>query len=42
MEVKDVVAAIGGDSATIASRIDYLTAEGKISVSLSGKLKINK
>ena len=42
MEVKDLVAEIGGKQAMIASRIDYLTREGKISVSLSGKLKINK
>ena len=42
MEVKDLAAEIGGKQAMIASRIDYLTREGKISVSLSGKLKINK
>ena len=42
MEFKDVVAAIGGDAAVIASRIDYLVGEGKISLSLGGKLKINK
>ena len=41
-EVKEVVAAIGGSTTLIAQRIDYLTREGKISVSLSGKLKINK
>ena len=42
MAIKDVVASIGGESAKIATRIDYLISEGKISVSLSGKLKINK
>jgi ATP-dependent DNA helicase RecQ len=42
MEIKDVVAAIGGDKVKIAARIDYLLSEGKISVSLGGKLKINK
>jgi ATP-dependent DNA helicase RecQ len=42
MEIKDVVAAIGGNKAKIAARIDYLISEGKISVSLGGKLKINK
>jgi ATP-dependent DNA helicase RecQ len=41
-EIKEVVAAIGGSTTLIAQRIDYLTREGKISVSLSGKLKINK
>lgn len=42
MPIKDLVASIGGESAKIATRIDYLISEGKISVSLSGKLKINK
>ena len=42
MEIKDVVASIGGNRAKIAERIDYLIGEGKISLSLGGKLKINK
>ena len=40
--VKDIVAQISGRTELIAERIDYLLAEKKISVSISGKVKINK
>ena len=40
--VKDIVAQISGRPELIAKRIDYLLAENKISVSISGKVKINK
>ena len=42
IEIKDVVASIGGNQAKIAERIDYLIGEGKISLTLGGKVKINK
>ncbi|MBO7282149.1 MAG: RecQ family zinc-binding domain-containing protein, partial [Alistipes sp.] len=42
VSIKDIVAAIGGRSELIAERIDYLLNEKKISVSISGKVKINK
>ena len=40
--VKDIVAQISARKELIAQRIDYLLAEKKISVSISGKVKINK
>ena len=40
--VKDIVAQISGRPEFIAERIDYLLSENKISVSISGKVKINK
>ena len=42
MAVKDIVAQISARKELIAQRIDYLLAEKKISVSISGKVKINK
>ena len=40
--IKEIVASISGRTELIAERIDYLIAQKKISVSISGKVKINK
>ena len=40
--VKEIVSEISGRTELIAQRIDYLLAQKKISVSISGKVKINK
>ena len=40
--IKEIASQIGGRRELIAERIDYLLSEKKISVSISGKVKINK
>jgi ATP-dependent DNA helicase RecQ len=42
LTMKDVVAKIDDDIDMITSRIDKMLQEGKISISISGKLKINE
>jgi ATP-dependent DNA helicase RecQ len=42
LTVKEVTAEIKGDTSNIVEAIDNLVAEGKISISISGKLKINE
>lgn len=40
LDVKDVVYAVGGDYRTVVESVDKLLREGKISMSVGGKLKI--
>jgi ATP-dependent DNA helicase RecQ len=40
LDVKDVVYAVGGDYRTVVESVDKLRREGKISMSVGGKLKI--
>lgn len=42
LTVKDLAAEIKGDSSNVAEVVDKLLREGKISISISGKLKINE
>ena len=42
LSIKELVTEIKGDSAKIVERIDKLVGAGKISISISGKLKINE
>ena len=40
--VKELVAKVGGKDSVVVERVDKMVAEGKISLDLSGKLKINR
>ena len=40
LDVKDVAYSIGGDHAAVVARIDKMLHEGKISMTVGGKLKI--
>lgn len=40
--IKELVAKVGGKDSSVVERVDKMVAEGKISLDLSGKLKINR
>lgn len=42
LSVKELVAKVGGKDSVVVDRVDKMVAEGKISLDLSGKLKINR
>jgi predicted transcriptional regulator len=42
LSIKDIVSALNFDAEKIIEQIDYLVRTGKISISESGKVEINK